>query len=386
MTRPLALIEGDLTIPLPRPFDGLPPPFGSRHRVLRQAVHHAVSEIAKLPRASMFPPGVKHVLFYKAPPQRVDTHSFDAAVAEAKRYLQMDTARACSSRSDHLLAGAIFAGCTIALTWLLVTCSMKDAEKAKKPSVTPVVAAWQAEIAGGKAAAPTVAAAASAAPATSVNADAPAKAQSAHVAAAESAGAPTQVAQTVPLPPTAPKQDAQAKPVSPVVSARATQVVSVSPVVPAQAMQVVSASPAVPKQDTQAASPPYVATKQVARASSIVPKQTVQITSRNDSTATPTEKTVKRVKVARLSEAHVNERMALSRATRPASTPAASKQPEWTAGVTHNDVSTDDASWMNWAAQQHRPAPTMRASVPSDTNWNARMTQRRITDNPDAFK
>jgi len=41
---------------------------------------------------------------------------------------------------------------------------------------------------------------------------------------------------------------------------------------------------------------------------------------------------------------------------------------------------------MNWAAQQHRPAPTMRASVPSDTSWNTRMTQRRITDNPDAFK
>jgi len=73
MTRPLALIEGDLTIPLPRPFDGLPPPFGSRHRVLREAVQHAVNEIAKPAQATPFPAGVKHILFYKAPPQRVDT-------------------------------------------------------------------------------------------------------------------------------------------------------------------------------------------------------------------------------------------------------------------------------------------------------------------------
>ncbi|MFM0128129.1 hypothetical protein [Paraburkholderia sediminicola] len=372
MTRPLALIEGDLTIPLPRPFDGLPPPFGSRHRVLREAVQHAVGEIGKLPQASMFPPGVKHVLFYKAPPQRVDTRSFDAAVAEAKRYLQMDTARPRSARSDHLLAGAIFAGCTIALTWLLVTCSMKDAEKTKKPSVSQVVAAWQAEIAAGKAAAPMVAADTNAVPATPVSADAREKGQAVQVAAAESVGASKQAAQTVQLPPTAPKQVAQAAPVS--------------PAAPAQATQVVSASPAVPKQDMQAASPSYAAPKQVAQASSVVPKQTVQITSRNDSNATPPEKTVKRVKVARLSEAHVNERVALNRATKPASIPAASKQPEWTASAPRNDASTEDASWLNWAAQQHRPAPTMRASVPSDTSWNARMTQRRITDNPDAFK
>ncbi|MFM0262588.1 hypothetical protein [Paraburkholderia sediminicola] len=375
MTRPLALIEGDLTIPLPRPFDGLPPPFGSSRRVLSQAVQHAVGEIGKLSQASMFPPGVKHVLFYKAPPQRVDTRSFDAAVAEAKRYLQMDTARPHSSRSDHLLAGAIFAGCTIALAWLLVTCSMKDAEKTKKPSVSPVVAAWQAEIAAGKAAgkaaAPTVVADTKAVPATPVSADAPEKGQAVRVAAAESVGASKQAAQTVQLPPTAPRQVAQAAPVS--------------AAAPAQVTQVVSASPAVPKQDTQAASPSYAAPKQVGQVSSILPKQTVQITSRNHSNATPPERTVKRVKVARLSEAHVNERVALNRATKPASIPVASKQPEWTASAPRDNSSADDAALLNWAAQQRRLAPSMRGTVPVDNSWNDHMTQRRITDDPSAF-
>jgi hypothetical protein len=65
MTRPLALIEGDLTIPLPRPFDGLPPPFGSHHRVLREAVQHAVNEIAKpkFPHPRKPPSGCKPTCF-----------------------------------------------------------------------------------------------------------------------------------------------------------------------------------------------------------------------------------------------------------------------------------------------------------------------------------
>ena len=80
MTRPLALIEGDLTIPLPRPFDGLPPPFGFRRNVMREAVQQAVHPAAKPARASRFPPGVKHVLFYKAPPRRAQTYNVDALI------------------------------------------------------------------------------------------------------------------------------------------------------------------------------------------------------------------------------------------------------------------------------------------------------------------
>lgn len=139
MTRPLALIDGDLAIPLPRPFDGLPPPFGSRRNLIREAMQRTVRETTGRNAASRFPPGVRHVLFYNAPPRRVDTSPYDAALAEAKRYLEMGTVRPRSSRSDRVLSAAIFAGCTIALAWLLITCSVKEADKTKALDMTATV-------------------------------------------------------------------------------------------------------------------------------------------------------------------------------------------------------------------------------------------------------
>ncbi|MFM0341045.1 hypothetical protein [Paraburkholderia fungorum] len=319
MNRPLALIEGNLAIPKPRPFDGLPPPFGSRRHKARtaaqQAIQDAVQRKPQQARPSPFPPGVKHILFYKTPPQRPDSHRFDAAMAEAKRYLEAGKVSARSSRSDHLLAAGIFAGCTIALTWLLVTCSMKDAEHTKAAAVTPAVATRQAEIAAERKPALPVEVVASAAPVAQASADSP-EAQ----------------------------RDEQAGPTR-------------------------HPAPSVPS-------------------SAVASKRTDQVVARTDITATPAKKTVKPVEAMRLSKTHVDERVALNRATHPASQPAVSKQPEWAANASapRDDASTEDASWMNWAAQQHRPAPTIRASVRSDTSWNARMTQRRITDNPDAFK
>lgn len=376
MNQPQVLIEGDLALPKPRPFDGLPPPFGSRRRMARpamqgeplpaaqtaaqQAIQDAVQRKPQPAHRSPFPPGVKHVLFYKAPPQRVDTHRWDAALEEAKRYLQMGTSRPCSSRSDHLLAGAIFAGCTIALTCLLVTCSMKEAEKVKTASVTPAVAAWQAEIAAGKSAANTVAAVKSAVPVASASTDAAPK---------------TQVAQAAPVSPAVPKPGEPSSPVSPVAPKQAVQVTAVASAAPvaASVSKVVETVPV-----------PSVVPKRVAQ---VLPRQTVQVIARDDEIATPPPKPAKRVKVARLSEAHVNERMALSRATHPATQPAMSKQPEWNAGASRSrdDVSTDDAPWLNWSTQQHRPSPTIRAATPLDNSWNDHMTQRRITDDPAAF-
>lgn len=139
MNRPLALIEGDLTIPLPRPFDGLPPPFGARRRLMHEVAQNAVNKVGRSAQVIPFPPGVRHVLFYTTPPQRADTRRWDTAMAEAKRYLEMGTGRPRSSSSDRLLAAGIFAGCSIALTWLLMTCSMNEAEKAKVVSVTPTL-------------------------------------------------------------------------------------------------------------------------------------------------------------------------------------------------------------------------------------------------------
>ncbi|MFL9858379.1 hypothetical protein PQR72_21995 [Paraburkholderia madseniana] len=371
MTRPLALIEGDLTIPLPRPFDGLPPPFGTRRRVMREAVQQAVEQVAKPARAFLFPPGAKHILFYKAPPQRVDNGRWDAALAEAKRYLEMSTTtRPRSSRSDHLLAASIFAGCTIALTWLLVTCSMKEAEKAKAVVSAPIVLS-----------------------ATDQRVDSPKPVAKSIVVdtqtavVAEKASPPDAAAvASVAVNPTAASASlvAQAASVLTVVPKQVAQVVPATPAVPQQAAKAAAASSAVPQQLAQAEPLSPVAPK---RATQVVSRQTVQVIARDDEAGTPPAKLAKRVKVARLSEAHVNERMALSRATHPTTQPAMSKQPEWTAGAprSHDDVSPDDAPWRNWSAQQHRPSPTIRAATPLDNSWNDHMTQRRITDDPAAF-
>lgn len=293
MNRPLALIEGDLTIPLPRPFDGLPPPFGAHRRSMREASQKAVNKVGRSAQVIPFPPGVRHALFYTAPPQRLDTRRWDTAMAEAKRYLEMGTGRPRSSRSDRLLAAGIFAGCSTALTWLLMTCSMKEAERAKTVSVTPTLQ----------------------------------PVENAHADRAYRAGKPNLV-------------DSQGERAVPERAAP-------------RAVAVVKAKPAL--------SARTVASKPV---SATLPK---------------------RVKVARLTKAHVNKRVELNRAAHPATRPAASTQPEWTANAPYDANSTNDAPWLNWSAQQHRPVPEMRAATPVDDNWNVHMTHRRITDEPAAF-
>jgi hypothetical protein len=335
MNRPLALIEGNLAIPLPRPFDGLPPPFGARRRLMREAMHRTVNGATKPSRASLFPPGVKHVLFYKAPPKRVDAGRWDDVMAEAKRYLEMDTRRPRSSRSDHMLAASIFAGCSIALTWLLVTCSMHEATKLK--SVTPtLVAAAKPRVdraqpeAGPAAVADTQAKLATSGPATSTSLVVAIKK---HVAAAGPA--------SVEAPPKA-------------AASRAVQVdLLLSPLA---------------KSTTQ-----------------LISRQTVQRTVRAHDTVAQPSRPAKRVSVARLTQAHANERVALNRVIHPATRPAVSTQPEWAASPSHTASASDDTPWLNWAAQQHRPAPTLRSATPVDNTWNDRMTQRRITDDPAAF-
>ncbi|NPT39924.1 hypothetical protein GNZ12_01010 [Paraburkholderia sp. 1N] len=343
MNRPLALIDGALAFPKPRPFDGLPPPFGSRRRTARataqdatqrasqpiaqtgaqRAMQDAVQRRAQQARPGPFPPGVKHLFFYKVPPQRVDSHRFDAALAEAKRYLEAGRARPRSSRSDHILGGAIFVGCSIALAWLLATCAMRDATKASELAVKlPVAPAVSS---------PPI-----------VETQEPIKLAQLAV----------EQARTIPL-----------------------SVPSVGKSTVADMQTAVVA---------EKASPRDIGPK---RATQVLPRQTVQVIARDDEVATPPAKPAKRVNVTRLSDAHVSERMALNRATHPTTRPAMSKQPEWTAGVSlsRNDVSTDDAPWLNWSTQQHRPSPTVRAATPLDNSWNDHMTQRRITDDPAAF-
>ncbi|MFL9911618.1 hypothetical protein [Paraburkholderia sp. RL17-337-BIB-A] len=397
MNRPLALIEGDLAFPKPRPFDGLPPPFGSRRRAPRaaaqnaaqrepqpaaqteaqQAIHDAVQRKERPARQSPFPPGVKHILFYKAPPQRSDTHRFDAEMAEAKRYLEMGKIRPRSSRSDYIIGATIFLGCSIALAWLLATCTTRDAEKPTTLAVTqPVV--------------PTVTAAAidnSQEPgklAQLAVEDAQTVVQGVPSVASAAASAPSSVAAV-----TAPASHATSYAAAEVAPARSAAshtaaVVAPSPSEPGYAVPTVaSVSQAKNVNTTLKAAPGNPRTQLSQHAA---PQLATQASTREAMMSRPA-KADRKLAVARMTEAQVDERLAASRTVRPATRPSVSKQPEWTAHPSAETDAIDQVALLNWAAQQ-RAHVTTRATVsaPGDTDWNARMTQRRITDNPDAFQ
>lgn len=317
MSRPLALIEGDLALPTTRPFDGLPPPFGTWQR-------------AKLAQRRV-PPGVKYVLSYKVPPPKMDSRRFDAAMAEAKRFMEMGTARPRSSRSDYLLGATIVAGCSIALTWLIFSCSMRDAKKAQ--------------------------------------------------ALAESTVAPIVVSKVTNLPPLEAKQNVEVSQAThPVESKPESQTVVVVPSTsPAPATKAL-----VEKTLVKLIEPAVV---EIAQTPSARRKRTTQ-TPVQSYAAPPRAKPKKTIEPTRITAAHLGERLALSRTARPAVQVGASKQPEWAAPAAQNDDTSDQAQLRNWATQQRRANLTTRAatSVPGDIDWNARMTQRRITDSPEAFR
>lgn len=400
MNRPQALIEGNLAFPKPRPFDGLPPPFGSRRRAARgaaqnavqrepqpaaqtktqQAIQDAVQRKEQPARRGPFPPGVRHVLFYKAPPQRSDAHRFDAEMAEAKRYLEMGKVRPRSSRSDYVAGATIFLGCGIALAWLLVTCTTRDAEKATALAVTrPVVSAVssasvdhpqepvklaQLAVDETQTDAQSVPLLASAVPTASVSSSVAAVTKPADAAtsyaAAEVAPARSEASQTA-------------------------AGVALAPSGPNYAMPTVASASHAKNGDTA----PKVALRSEHRQLSqhALEQPAARVSTREATTSRPTKADRKKVAVARMTEAHVDERLALSRTIRPATRPSVSKQPEWTARPSAANDAIDQAALLNWAAQQRAHVAT-RATVPvpGDTDWNARMTQRRITDNPDAFQ
>jgi hypothetical protein len=427
MNRPQALIEGDLAFPKPRPFDGLPPPFGSRRRAARvaaqnaaqpepqpaaqieaqQAIQDAVQRKEQPARQGPFPPGVRHVLFYKAPPQRSDAHRFDAEMAEAKRYLEMGKARPRSSRSDYVIGATIFLGCSIALAWLLATCTTRDAEKATTLAVTRPVApavsrapvdhpqepAKVAQLAVEDAQtvaqnAPSVASAVSTASAPSSVAAVTAPASSAtRYAAAEVAPARSEASYAAAeVAPTRSEASHAVAGVAPTRSeaSHTAAVVALAPSKPSYAVPTVASASQSKNDDT---------TPKVGRQSErtqlsqhTMQQPTARASTREGTTSRPA-KADRKVAVARMTEAHVDERLALSRTVRPATQPSVSKQPEWTARPSAENDAIDQAALLNWAAQQ-RAHVTTRATVPvpGDTDWNARMTQRRITDNPDAFQ
>jgi hypothetical protein len=65
------------------------------------------------------------------------------------------------------------------------------------------------------------------------------------------------------------------------------------------------------------------------------------------------------------------------------------RRSEWVtqAPIQHDYDAEEQRQWRDWAAQWQRPPVTARVSSPAlpTTDWNASMTQRRITDDPAAF-
>ncbi|EIF35549.1 hypothetical protein BCh11DRAFT_03373 [Burkholderia sp. Ch1-1] len=328
MNRPLALIEGDLALPSARPFDALPPPFGSRRGPAQaaapreprpksrtdaqRAIQNAVQPQASAIRRGTFPPGVKFLLFYKLPQQRDHSRRFDEQLAEARHYLEIGGVRPRSTRSDHVLGAAIFAGCGIALAWLLTTCATHGADKAATAVIGRVAVRPPVEFTG------------------TVTQSGSSAANSTPKPAASKASAPANA--------------------------------------------------------TPGAAFGNVPTSESQRVEHLVKQWATRVSADQAAPSRPA-KANRQVSIARLSKLHVDGRLALSRITNAATQPSPSKSGEWTARSSSVNETAERATLFDWAAQQRRAAITTHAGVPTpgDTDWNARMTQRRVTDNPDAF-
>lgn len=348
MNRPWALIQGDLALPNARLLSGLPAPFGLKPQPVRtgaqqeppsvvrdaaqQAIRHAVQAQAPATQRDPVTPGSKFVFFYKLPPRREHSDRFDAQLAEARRYLEMGKVRPRSSRSDHVVGAAIFLSCSIALAWLLSTCATREANKTTSVAVTR--------------------------PAVPLHGGTGAASRKAH-AEVRSADVLTARPQT---------------PGS-----------SVSTTLDASRHRTSNASPAV---DTA----PKIALK--AEPTRISPRVESHLATRdsrrNPETKLTGAKPAGRVAMARLTGAQVDARVALRRAVPSATRPSLSHQTEWTAQASSTHDTAERAALLDWAARQRHANVTLRAAVPApgetENDWNARMTQRRITDNPAAFQ
>jgi hypothetical protein len=324
MTRPLALIEGALALPTLLSRHNLPPPFGTWRRPVASASRPFA------PRGPV-PAGVKHVLTYTTKPQKVDSQRIDAALAEARHYIEMDSVlQRSSSRSDHLLSIAIFAGCSIALAWLLVTCSNDNAQKVNTSASVPAVA-----------------------PIANPSAHAP---QAVAKQAIESVSGSRANAN-----PTERPND--------------STTLTVARDSPARDNQPRDNKYSEPSFGERTMPSPHASRTASLEHSSPPARPDARPDGRPNTR--PAQRAIARVDDPSWKGARINA---------PA---AASIQPEWASSKPSvNSDSAAQTELMNWAAQLHRAMPTVRAATVSDgnaSNWNAQMTQRRITDNPDAF-
>ncbi|MBW9129395.1 hypothetical protein JNC05_10010 [Paraburkholderia ginsengiterrae] len=319
MNRPLALIQGALALPNSRPLSGLPPPFGSWQRSASRteqlgpqaAVPESPRYAPKLRPRFKAPPKNKLILFYKLPQRPASDSRFDEQLAEARRYLEADHAQPHSSRADRMLGAAIFVGCSIALAWLLATCSSHELADKATVSARPS----ESMVHSGRGT------------------------QQTSQTVMEQASAPHKLA-----PPALAAAEPLPRVIRPADAARSSQ------------------------QDGLQASAS-------ARSHSVSEKR-IAGAHRPLAVTAPTR------------VASANTRIASSRLNDSRAPLATHSGREWAAAQSSaNDTAERKALW-DWAAQQRHASAVTRTTVSTSGNvdWNAHMTQRRITDNPAAFQ
>ncbi|WP_244201227.1 hypothetical protein [Paraburkholderia rhynchosiae] len=312
----------------------MPPPFGSGRRLTssseprapQRAIPGAPRYTASANRRSRLPSNAKFLFFYKLPQRSDHSNRFDEQLAEARRYLEADNVRPRSSRSDRVLGATIFVGCSIVLAWLLATCSTHDAaDKLTTAARGPATAVH-----------------ASPDPARSL-----AEVQSRLVKA----------------------------------SARATEA----------SQSIVQSAPSVAnplRQSAHRAEPMRLLQRAEPQPSGRAPRH-IAVTNRLAKTDRP-------VAIVPITQSQIEQQTALSHSIVSPARPSVPEQPEWGASQSSAQDSAERAALLDWAAQQRRANVSTRASMPvpvpvpvskpGDVDWNAHMTQRRITDNPAAFQ
>ncbi|MGF6572241.1 hypothetical protein ABH945_004362 [Paraburkholderia sp. GAS333] len=345
MTRPLALIEGDLALPDARLLSSLPPPFGLRpqparstaqrdaERVAAAAAQEAIRTAArhKTPvRRKPLPPGTMFRFFYKVRTPRDYSAHIQAQLDEARYYLEAGKTLVRSSRRDYVLGAGIFAATGIALAWLLTTTAMRDAEKADATLIARPAVVHSEE--------------------TALQAEAVVKV------------APTVVQNAASM----------AKPVP------------------------LAVRPVESKPSRQAALPVELAASSRHTGSYKITRTLASdaATRRASASVNASIGTRPSAPSLHLGKTPIDDRLTLSRSADPSAQASTSAQPEWTARVPSTDAAPEQAALLNWAAQQRRTSavaasttitPAHASATPADVTWNARMTQRRVTDNPGAF-
>jgi hypothetical protein len=331
MNRPLALIQGALALPSSRPLSGLPPPFGSwrrsashtQQRAPQPAIPGVPRYAASANRRGRIPQNAKFLFLYKLPQRRDDQNRFDEQLAEARRYLQADNARPSSSRSDHILGAAIFVSCSIALAWLLATCSTHEVASSVTTAARPSTAALQAG----------------------------------PVVVRPLADVRPELVKTAPM-----------------------AVDTHSTLTQASASSIKAPVPDPMHRSETVSLPQREGPQRFA--------STSRHTAAADHLAKIHRSAAVAPAVAAAIGAEIEQRAASSRSIGLPVRPSLSRQPEPTAAQSSANDSAERAALLDWAAQQRRANVSTRASVPvpGDIDWNAHMTQRRITDNPAAFQ